>query len=133
MQKTYRASCHCGTVVVEAGLDLAEGSFRCNCSICRRHRSWLAVVPPDRFRLRAGEGALTEYVFGAHNIHHCFCRHCGVKVFGRVDASPRGGLYAVNLGCLEDVGEEELSAVAFACIDGLNDRFDAQPEFYRHM
>lgn len=133
MLKTYRASCHCGRVVAEAGLDLAEGSFRCNCSICRRGRSWLAVAAPERFRLLAGEDALAEYAFGARNIHHLFCRHCGVKVYGRVDASPRGGFYAVNLGCLEDVGEDELSEVPFVRIDGLNDRFDSRPEFYRHM
>jgi hypothetical protein len=44
VRQTYRGSCHCGVVRFEAELDLAQPSFRCNCSICRRTRFWAAVA-----------------------------------------------------------------------------------------
>ena len=59
MIRTYRASCHCGRVVIEARLDLAQPSFRCNCSVCRRNRFWPAVALPDGFRIVSGEDELT--------------------------------------------------------------------------
>ena len=43
-----------------------------------------------------------------------------------------GKMYGVNLGCLEDVSEEELSRVPITYIDGRNDRM-AAPEFCAHM
>ena len=45
--RTYRGSCHCGVVTFEADLDLAQPSFRCNCSICRRTRFRAAWSRPS--------------------------------------------------------------------------------------
>ncbi len=131
--KTYRASCHCGRVVVEAGLDLSQPSYRCNCSICRRNRFWPAVALLDGFRVLSGEAELTKYTFGAMKNHHFFCRHCGVRVFGVGNDTPIGKMYGVNIGCLEGVSEEELSRIPITYVDGMHDRWSAAPEFCQHL
>ena len=43
-----------------------------------------------------------------------------------------GKMYGVNLGCLEDVSEEELSMVSITYVDGRNDRFEP-PEYFSHL
>lgn len=132
MQKTYTGSCHCGKVRFQADLDLAAPSYRCNCSICRRTRAWAAVARPDSFRLLAGEGELTEYLFNTRKNQHFFCRTCGVRAFGVGNETPIGKMYGVNIGCLEGVSEEELSQIPITRIDGINDRL-AAPAFCSHL
>lgn len=132
MLKTYRGSCHCGAVQFEADLDLAQPSFRCNCSICRRTRFWPAVARPENFRLLAGEPELTQYRFNTRKNVHYFCRHCGVRAFGVGNDTPIGTMIGVNLGCLEDVSDEELSRVPITFVDGRHDRFEA-PAHFAHL
>ena len=132
MLKKYRGSCHCGAVQFEAEIDLTQSTYRCNCSICRRTRFWAGVVKPEGFKLLAGEGDLTEYTFNTRKNHHYFCRHCGVRAFGVGNETPIGKMYGVNVGCLEDVSDEELSRVPITYVDGRNDRQDA-PGFFSHL
>ena len=132
MQKTYAGSCHCGRVRFEADLDLTQPSFRCYCSICRRTRFWPAVARPEQFRLVAGEGELTEYLFNTRKNQHFFCRHCGVRAFGVGNDTPIGKMIGVNIGCLEGVSEEELAKIPIVRIDGMNDRMEA-PAFIAHL
>lgn len=133
MLTTYRGSCHCGAVRFEADLDLQQPSYRCNCSICRRTRFWPAVVRPDGFRLLAGEAEMTQYRFHTRRNEHWFCRRCGVRCFGVGNDTPIGKMVGVNLGCLDDVDDEQLSKVPVVYVDGRNDRWQAAPAFFSHL
>ena len=134
MKKTYTGGCHCGAVRYEAEIDLSAGTFKCNCSICTKLRNWITMVKPDAFRLLTGEGELSDYQFGAGNLHHLFCRHCGVHSFGWGILSDLGGkVYAVNVNCLDDAAVEELVNAPVTCIDGRNDNWQAPPAETRHL
>ena len=133
MLKPYRASCHCGAVVVEAALDLEQPTYRCNCSICRRTRFWPAIARPEGFRLVDGEASLVKYTFGAKKNHHFFCRTCGVRVFGVGNDTPIGTMYGIHIGCLEGVSEEQLSRLAITYVDGMHDRWGVPPEHWKHL
>lgn len=133
MLKTYHGSCHCGAVKFEVDLDLTQSTYRCNCSICRRTRFWAAVAKPEGFRLLTGESELTQYRFNTMQNHHYFCKHCGVRAFGVGNATPIGKMYGVNVGCLDDVSDEELSKLAITYVDGHNDRWQSAPEFIAHL
>ena len=132
MVRTYRGSCHCGAVRFEADLDLAQPTYRCNCSICRRTRFWPAVAREDGFRLLAGRDALTQYLFNTRRNEHWFCRVCGVRAFGIGNDTPIGKMIGVNVGCLEDVTEEELARLPIVYVDGMNDRLEA-PAHLSHL
>jgi len=133
MLKTYHGSCHCGAVTFEAELDLAQPTYRCNCSICRRTRFWPAVATESGFRLLSGASELTRYLFNTRKNEHYFCRHCGVRAFGVGTETPIGKMVGVNVGCLTDVSDEELSRLTVIHVDGRNDRWDAAPAFSRHL
>jgi hypothetical protein len=133
MRKTYTGSCHCGTVRFEADLDLAQPTFRCNCSICRRTRFWVAVARPEEFRLLSGEGEMTEYLFNTRRNQHFFCRRCGVRAFGVGNDTPIGKMIGVNVGCLEGVCEEELSRIPITRVDGMNERWGEAPAHFSHL
>jgi hypothetical protein len=133
MHKTYHGSCHCGAVTFEADLDLTQPTYRCNCTICRRTRFWPAVAREGEFRLLTGQSELTEYLFNSRKNQHFFCRHCGVRAFGVGNDTPIGRMYGVNLGCLTDVGDEELARAPITYVDGLNDRWQECPQFFAHL
>jgi hypothetical protein len=133
MKKTYKGSCHCGAVRFECELDLAEGTSKCNCSICSKSRFWKAIVKKDAFQLLEGEGALSDYQFGNHSIHHLFCSRCGVKPFGRGYLDELGDFYAVNILCLDDAAEEELAEAPVRYENGRNDNWDSPPAEIRHL
>lgn len=133
MKQTHTGGCHCGAVRYEAEIDLSEGSVRCNCSICGKARAWLVAVDPDDFRLLEGEDALSDYHFGAHRIHHMFCKTCGVKCFGRSSGPDGKGFIAVLVSTLEGVPDADLAAIPVMYVDGRNDNFEAPPAETRHL
>ena len=131
MKKTYKGSCHCGAVRFEADIDLAQGTVRCNCSMCGKGRNWLAAVKGDAFRLLAGEAELSEYQFGRKTIRHRFCKRCGLRPFSH----KAGGeaFYAINFACLDGVELAELVAAPVIFVDGLHDDFKSPPAETRHL
>jgi len=133
MTKTYQGSCHCGAVRYEAAVDL-DRTFKCNCSICAKGRSWITMVKPEDFRILAGEEELTDYQFGRKNIHHLFCRHCGIHPFGWGNSPDLGGkAYAVNIMSLDGVPDADLAAAKIRYFDGRNNDWQAAPAETRYL
>lgn len=131
--KTYQGSCHCGAVRFEADIDLAQGTLKCNCSICVKGRFWPAIIQPEAFRLLTGKDELNNYKFLSMRDQHLFCRHCGVRPFV-IGQSPRWGrFYAVNVTCLDDVSDAELVAAPVTYVDGKHDRWDQAPAETRFL
>ena len=133
MKKTYQGSCHCGAVRFEADIDLAQGTFRCNCSICFKSRAWLAGVPAGDFRLLSGEGSLADYQFGRKVLHHRFCTKCGVRPFSQ-GSDPKGNKsYAVRVTCLDAVEPKELIDAPVKYFNMRHDDFKNPPTETRHL
>jgi len=133
MKKAYHGSCHCGAVRFAAEIDLAAPSLRCNCSYCLKIRCWASLVPPTAFRLLAGEADLSEYRFGAGRERHYFCRHCGVRPFGRGDSARSGPFVGIGVNCLDDAAVAELAQVPVTFVDGWHDAWDTPPQETRHL
>jgi len=97
--QTYSGSCHCGAVRFEIDTDFPELTM-CDCSMCRRRNAVMVKVHESRFRLLAGEDALTEYQFHTRTAHHYFCKVCGMYPFHRKRVTPDH--FGVNVHCLDD-------------------------------
>jgi hypothetical protein len=133
MKQTYTGGCHCGAVRFEADIDLSQGSVRCNCSMCGKGRAWLTGISGADFRLLKGENELSDYQFGRKNIHHLFCKTCGIKSFGRGKGADGSEMVAIMVASLDNVPDAELAAIPVIYIDGRNDNMRAAPAETRHL
>ncbi len=107
--KSYSGSCHCGAVRFRFTTDEITSGLRCNCSICIRRGIVMSseYIPADAFDLDGIE-SLTLYQFGDRNMHHYFCKSCGICPFSAVASLPpdyrgraRVGDRRINLGCID--------------------------------
>lgn len=115
--QTYKGSCHCGAVQYEVTTALDTPVISCNCSICRRKGALLHCVPADDFKLLAGKDAVSDYQFNTHNIHHLFCKTCGIGSFSTGTAPNGARLVMINMRCLDDVDPDALTVTKY---DGKN-------------
>jgi hypothetical protein len=121
IQAKHRASCHCGTVVLE--LDLPDGiinPLRCNCSMCRRKGAIMATVPKNGLKVVQGETSLKTYQFNTKVARHYFCSNCGIYTHHQRRSNPDE--YGYNVGCLEGVNPFDLEPVRLS--DGANHPLD---------
>jgi hypothetical protein len=134
MLKTYKGGCHCGAVKFEADIDLAQGTNKCNCSICTKTRNWNVILKPSAFRLISGENDLSDYQFGTKAGHHLFCKHCGVRSFERGYVEQIGGDYiSIKVASLDDVDPKELIDAPVKYANGRDNSWWTPPAETRHL
>lgn len=112
--RTWQGGCHCGAVRYEV-VSALEPAISCNCSICEKKGSLLTFVPADAFKLLAGKDAVSDYQFNTKNIHHLFCKTCGVESFATGTAPNGARMVAINLRCLDGI---DLAALRPQAYDG---------------
>lgn len=132
--KTYHGSCHCGAIRYEAELDLTQGAGRCNCTYCRKTRSWTAFTKPDSFRVTEGADRAISYHQHDQAPEKFHCPTCGVHVYGRGDADYMGGPFvSVFIGTLDDATPEELAAMPVRYSDGLHNNWQNPPKITSYL
>jgi len=125
--EAYSGSCHCGRVRFRVRFSAEQSSFKCNCSICKKTRAWLAPVGADALTLHSDEADLAEYQFATRKIRHRFCRCCGVKVFGQGTDARGVPFFAVSLSVLDDIPAARLAALPVSYFNGRHDDYGAPP------
>ena len=110
----YHGSCHCGAIRFEVEAPEALEVEDCNCSICSMAGYLHLIVPRSKFRLVAGEEAITTYRFNSGIAQHTFCKVCGIKPFYIPRSNPDG--VDVNARTLE----ERPASVRIVPFDGRN-------------
>ena len=113
--RLYKGSCHCGVIQFSFEAKPITKGVRCNCSFCAKRGAMVSLVPGEKFKIDAQEGALNFYQFGKKQAKHYFCKTCGIHTFSETIRRP--GQYIVNLACVEGVDTSALETTLF---DGKN-------------
>jgi hypothetical protein len=132
-KKKYHGSCHYKAVRYEVDFDLANGTNRCNCSICWKARAWFAIVGEKDLKLLTSPDETGEYRWippgkTAPYLTYRFCKRCGVRIYAAGDDASLGGkFYAIHVTTLDDADKDELAAAPMKFNDNLHDRPDRAP------
>jgi hypothetical protein len=110
--RNYTGGCHCGAVRYAVKIAL-DKPMVCNCSICSKAGWRLAFAPASDFALLSGADALQDYQFAKKNLHHPFCKTCGVRAFSRGPGPDGSESVAINVRCLDGVDAEALEVVHY--------------------
>lgn len=110
----YHGECHCGAIQFEVDTPEDIEVEECNCSICSMTGFIHLIVPRARFRLLAGQDAITTYRFNSGAARHTFCKVCGIKPFYVPRSNPDG--VDINVRCLK----ERPRSMAVVQFDGQN-------------
>jgi hypothetical protein len=132
--KSYRGSCHCGTITYEVNIDLAQGTSKCNCTFCMKARSWKAFVKPLAFRLLSGADAAVGYHRHEQASQKFFCPWCGIRTHEFGSAEYLGGDFVgVFIATLDDVDPRELAEAPIRFADGRNNNWASPPVVTDHL
>lgn len=69
----------------------------------------MVFIQPSEFTLTTGADDLVEYHFNTNNIHHTFCKHCGVEAFARGSDGKGNEAVMVNLRCIPGIDTDALT------------------------
>lgn len=135
MTKHYHGSCHCGAVTYEADLDLSKGTYRCNCTYCRKVRNWIIMSNPAEVRLTTGADKVATYKMSAESpTDYDFCSICGVRLWSKgYHESVGGDFLNLMISTLDDVDDDELAKAPMQWGDGLHDDYMKVPEKTDHL
>lgn len=111
--RTFAGGCHCGAVRYSVVTGVNPPVISCNCSICSKKGSLLSFVPADDFKLHSGKDAVSDYLFNTRNIHHLFCKTCGVESFATGTAPNGAKMVAINVRCLDGFDLDSLEPVKY--------------------
>ena len=127
MNREHNGSCHCGAVTFKVRFDIANGTSKCNCSLCWKQRNWnIPGLKPDDFELVSGHDQLADYGKSGDGfeIHHRFCKVCGTATHGHGHIEQAGGAFvSVRIAALDDLGIEDLVSAPTTYCDGRNDNW----------
>ncbi len=64
-------------------------------------------------RLIAGEGAMTDFQFNKHVIHHPFCATCGIQSYAYGKGPGGKDMVMINVRCLDGVDADQFKMMKF--------------------
>lgn len=55
-----------------------------------------------------------------------------MRAFGVGNDTPMGKMYGINVGCIDQLTDQDLSELKITYVDGLHDRFES-PQYIGHL